>query len=192
MRPFSDIMVFLPYTPRADAEARGYDEWLRRVDNPFFNSIPGIAHYSNWKVTGGAPDSNWKVTGGAPAGFTHFDFMYLDPALADQVWTNETLLDFAAGWTEQWGREPQATDLSVNYHSYRLAKVSGPSLFDPRGVRLASSAAAVPTIGGAVWKVSEAMVGTSPLPFHEFAFGPIAAEGALGGIAGTLIAAPED
>ena len=181
MRPLSDIMVFLPYTPRADAEAQGYDEWLRRVDNPFFNSIPGIAHYSNW-----------KVTGGAPAGFTHFDFMYLDPALAGQVWTNETLLDFAAGWTEQWGREPQAADLSVNYHSYRLAKVSGPSLFDPRGVRLTSSAAAAPTIGGAVWKVTEAMVGTSPLPFHEFAFGPVAAEGAKGGIAGTLIAAPKD
>lgn len=66
MPTLSDAMVFLPYTPRADADARGYDDWLREVDNPFFNAVPGIVHYSNWKVVGLAKT----------AAFSHFDFMY--------------------------------------------------------------------------------------------------------------------
>ena len=45
----ADTMVFLAYTPRSDNVLRGYEDFLRKVDNPFFNAQPGVAHYSNWK-----------------------------------------------------------------------------------------------------------------------------------------------
>ena len=38
----SQVMCLLTYTPRADSASRGYDDWLRSIDNPFFNGIPGI------------------------------------------------------------------------------------------------------------------------------------------------------
>jgi hypothetical protein len=181
MQLATDIMVFLPYTPRADSDARGYDQWLREVDAPFFNSVPGILHYSNWKVTNPAPGA-----------FTHFDFMYLDPALADAVWTNQAVIEFAGGWTEKWGIDPQAADLSVNYNSYRLKRLSGQSLFEPGAVRIAEAVSATPRFGGAVWEVEQPMVGTSPTPFYEFAFGAAAAaaSGPADSMTGTIIAAP--
>jgi len=175
-------MVFLPYTPRADSDARGYDQWLREVDAPFFNSVPGILHYSNWKVSSPAPGA-----------FTHFDFMYLDSALADGVWTNQFVIEFASGWTETWGIDPKAEDLSVNYNSYRLKRLSGLSLFSPDGVRIAGAAAASPRFGGAVWEVEHPMVGSSPTPFYELAFGAgvaAAAGGPADSLTGTIIAAP--
>lgn len=174
----SPIMVLLPYTPRPDADARGYDDWLREVDNPFFNAVPGIVHYSNWKVSGPV------------AGFSHFDFMFLDPSLADGVWSNPAVVDFAAGWTRQWGTAPDAADLSVNYHSYLMRHVTGRGDFDRRGVRLGGSASPVTRFGGSVWEVTEAMVGSSPHAFYEVAFGPATVGGDA--VAGTLIAAPGD
>ena len=182
MQLATDIMVFLPYTPRADSDARGYDQWLREVDAPFFNSVPGILHYSNWKVSSPAPGA-----------FTHFDFMYLDSALADGVWTNQFVIEFASGWTETWGIDPKAEDLSVNYNSYRLKRLSGLSLFSPDGVRIAGAAAASPRFGGAVWEVEHPMVGSSPTPFYELAFGAgvaAAAGGPADSLTGTIIAAP--
>lgn len=180
MKFATDLMVFLPYTPRSDSDARGYDQWLRDVDNPFFNAVPGILHYSNWRVN--AP---------TPGQMSHFDFMYLDPALADSVWANPDVIAFAGLWTEQWGSDPKAADLSVNYNSYKLRLKSGQGAFDPSGVRIAGSSSPVSRFGGAVWEVETPMVGTSATPFYEFAFGPSA--GAIGpedSLAGTLVAAP--
>ena len=176
----TDQMVFLPYVPRADSDARGYDDWLRAVDAPFFNSVPGILHYSNWKVTN------------PPAGhFTHFDFMYLDPVLADSVWTNQDVIAFAAEWTEKWGIDPKAADLSVNYNSYKLRLRSGQGAFDPSAVRIAGSTSDAGRFGGAVWEVEAPMVGTSATPFYEFAFGAAAGStGPADSLTGTLIAAP--
>jgi hypothetical protein len=177
----TDLMVFLPYTPRPDSASRGYEAWLVETDNPFFNSVPGILHYSNWRVTN------------PPAGhFTHFDFMYLDPATADSVWTNPDVIAFASGWTEQWGIDPKAADLSVNYNSYKLRLRSGQGAFDPSAVRIAGNASANPRFGGAVWEVEAPMVGTSPTQFYEFAFGSAAGTtGPADSRTGTLIAAPD-
>lgn len=99
-------MLFLTYTPRADSELRGYGPWLRKIDNPFFNSVPGVAHYTNWKVVKGDVGLDW----------TYFDFLRIEDGVSlETVWANEDLAKFAAGWTELWGRAPNAQDLAVNY-----------------------------------------------------------------------------
>jgi hypothetical protein len=117
--------------------------------------------------------------------------MYLDPATADSVWTNPDVIAFASGWTEQWGIDPKGPDLSVNYNSYKLRLKSGQGVFDPSAVRIAGSASANPRFGGAVWEVEAPMVGTSPTPFYEFAFGSAAGTtGPADSLTGALIAAP--
>jgi hypothetical protein len=112
-------MCVLQYTPRADASERGYDAWLRRVDNPFFNAVPGIALYENWRVHApilGTPDYNYV------------DLMYLDgPDALDAMWSNPSVLEFAANWTREWGRVPDPrTDQSVNYHVAICEEIAGP------------------------------------------------------------------
>jgi hypothetical protein len=144
-------MLFLPYTPRDDADARGYDDWLRSVDAPFFNSVPGIAHYSNWKVAE-------VLTGTVP--FTHFDFLLLEGPSA-QVWANTRLQDFAAGWLAKWGRDPSNADLSVNYHTYMADRWLGqaPSRAGTLLLGLDPDVQAVPA-NAEVWRIREAVVGT--------------------------------
>ncbi len=45
-----DAMSLITYTPRADSNDRGYEQWLIDVDNPFFNGSPVCVRYTNWKV----------------------------------------------------------------------------------------------------------------------------------------------
>ena len=54
-------MILITYNVREGAEADGYEQWLRDIDNPFFNSVPGIRHYTNWKVVEGFPDPPLSV-----------------------------------------------------------------------------------------------------------------------------------
>lgn len=89
-------MIFIPYALPEGAEARGYAPWLQTVDNPFFNAIPGIHHYANWKrdqmQKGDAPDWDW------------FDFKGIsNEADLKAVWFNEDLNDFRKKWLELWG-----------------------------------------------------------------------------------------
>lgn len=44
------LVIFIAYTVPARAEPEGYSDWLRRVDMPFFNAIPGTHHYANWRL----------------------------------------------------------------------------------------------------------------------------------------------
>lgn len=89
----TDAMVFLTYTLPADAFARGYGEWLVAVDNPFFNAIPGVGRYENWRIDAGT----------AP-GWTYFDFLALaTPGDLERVWFNRDLDDFRKGWIAKWG-----------------------------------------------------------------------------------------
>lgn len=116
----SELMFVLTYTPRADADAHGYEDWLRAVDNPFFNSQPGIVRYENWKV---------HANKNGVAAFTYLDLMYIeDEAAIEKVWTNPALLDFAQQWTEKWGRVPQAVDQQVNYHVVLCEELAGQKL----------------------------------------------------------------
>lgn len=180
----SHSMLFLPYTPRDDADARGYDDWLRCVDAPFFNSVPGVAHYSNWKVAE-------VLTGSVP--FTHFDFLLLDGAV-EQVWGNARLQDFAAGWLDKWGRDPANADLSVNYHTYLADRWLGcaPARSGTVLLGLEPDVQAVPATAE-VWRVRTAVIGTAPYASFGFRYvtaGSAPAEAWAPHMAlGTLIAA---
>jgi hypothetical protein len=115
----SQVMCLLQYTPRADSADRDYEPWLRAVDNPFFNGIPGIARYENWKVHTpilGQPD------------YTYFDLMYIESKEAiEKVWTNPELQEFAAEWTRLWGIVGDPTiDQAVNYHVSICEEIAGP------------------------------------------------------------------
>jgi hypothetical protein len=115
-----DTMVLLTYATAADAAARGYEDWLRASDNPFFNSIAGVARYDNWKI----------VNANAPLDWTHFDFLALSAAddLA-RVWFSDALDEFRKGWVRRWGYGA-ATPAPVNRFGYRLVRVGGSA---PRG-----------------------------------------------------------
>jgi len=90
-----DTMIFLSYTLPADALPRGYEPWLKEVDNPFFNAIPGMGLYENWRNVDIQP---------ADLPFGHFDFLH--PASAadlERVWFNPDLDAFRIGWIRKWG-----------------------------------------------------------------------------------------
>jgi hypothetical protein len=89
-------MIFLTYRIRDGADADGYDDWLRSIDNPFFNAIPGIKCYTNWKVHGSP----------SPLPFTHFDFLEIDDVnQLESLWFNPELNTFRIEWVRLWGRD---------------------------------------------------------------------------------------
>jgi hypothetical protein len=184
-RPLTNLMAVLPYTPRADSDSRGYDQWLKEVDTPFFYSIPGVVHYSNWKISG--------VLRGQ-VDFTHISYMYLDPERCAEVWQNPELIEFAADWTRLWGRDPDNADLSINYHLYLMRCLGKIVDFSPVGMAIAFDPATDGAINGSRWQVFDQMVGASPATNFEIAFGSPAPElGRVeaGAVAiGDLIAAP--
>ncbi len=88
-------VLFIVYTPGPDAEAKGYEPWLVRVDNPFFNSIPGVRHYANWKIE--------RVLAGTPP-YAWFDFQGLEAETdLERVWFNKDLDAFRFEWVRLWG-----------------------------------------------------------------------------------------
>jgi len=117
--PDFTAMILLSYTPRPGIDNEEYEAWLRAVDNPFFNGVPGITRYTNWKIT----------DAGAPVPFSHFDFMGLDSVeAATSVWQRQDVKDFTAEWRRLWGMGPEATDLSVNAHVYLFQNDAGTGL----------------------------------------------------------------
>ena len=92
----SPAVLLIVYTPGRGAEAGGYETWLRTVDNPFFNAIPGVHHYANWKIE--------RVLHGAAPGYGWFDFQGLvDGSDLERVWFNPDLDRFRAEWIRKWG-----------------------------------------------------------------------------------------
>jgi hypothetical protein len=90
-----DAMSLILYTPRADSNDRGYEQWLIDVDNPFFNNSEVCVRYTNWKVVDDA---------GVNFGFSHFDFFGMDNRdSGDKVWSDEELSEFRVGWRKLWG-----------------------------------------------------------------------------------------
>ncbi len=114
--PDFTAMILLSYSLRAGTDTAEYEAWLRSDDNPFFNGVPGIARYTNWKI----------IKTGSPMPFTHFDFMGLDSvAAATDVWRRQDVKDFTAKWRRLWGQGPEAPDLSVNAHVYLFENEAG-------------------------------------------------------------------
>jgi len=86
-------LILITYTPGPAAVPAEYEPWLRRVDNPMFNSVAGIGEYSNWKVVS-SPRPGW----------THFDFLALEsPDDLERVWFSPELDRFRKKWVERWG-----------------------------------------------------------------------------------------
>jgi hypothetical protein len=87
-------MLLLTYNVGAHVNKAEYEQWIRDVDNPFFNRIPGIVRYSNWKVV---EEKVGKVA------FSYYDLMEIEDLGAfEKVWGNKELQKFAHGWTERW------------------------------------------------------------------------------------------
>lgn len=157
-----DHMLFLTYTPRADSERRGYLPWLRAIDTPFFNSVPGIARYTNWKlINDGSPRKvDWEW----------LSLLYIEPGkTVDYIWSNEKLKKFANNWNIMWGRDPGNRDLSVNYQVMEAKRVqtSPEVLTDFVTMVLNPDRAKLPK-GAEVWQVTHAMLGDTVQ--GEFAF----------------------
>ena len=113
--PDFTAMIYLSYTLRPGVDTIEYGDWLREVDNPFFNGVPGIARYTNWEITEAA----------TPVPFTHFDFMGVESVeAATDVWQRQDVKDFTAEWRRLWGVGPGATDLSVNAHVYLFENIA--------------------------------------------------------------------
>ena len=114
-------MLLLTYTPREDIDLREYHEWLRNVDNPFFNSRPGVKHYTNWRVV------EHKL---GSCSFTHFDLLHIEDLNSfEKVFGDKAVEDFAKGWVRKWAKrpDPDLEDQSVNYQVFLCEQIAGPA-----------------------------------------------------------------
>ncbi len=194
--PDTDHMVVLPHTPREDALARGYEGWLREVDNPFFNEAPGVVHYANWRVRAPTP----------AVPFTHVDFMRLASLeAAAELATNPDVIEFGNNWNQMWGRYPDAKpeDAHLNGHLYLCHRLAGRRPIT-RHVALQTSSEEL--TGGSedaeLWEITMPIVGdarfaylrvvplSDPVEFSLIDRGLTGA--ALGSALAELIAAPND
>lgn len=111
-------MLLLTYNVGEHVDIGEYEQWLREVDDPFFNTIPGIARYANWKVL------DEKV---GTVNFTHYDLMELEDLDAfERVWGNEKLQEFARGWTERWSVHGTDQYVGLNFQVLLAEEVAAP------------------------------------------------------------------
>lgn len=112
-------MILLTYRLGDQVDHAEYEAWLREVDNPFFNSVPGIVRYANWKVV---DDMVGKVD------FTHYDLLEVEDVDSwEKVWNNEELQAFAHAWTERWsvhGTDPKY--VGINYQVMLAEEIAAP------------------------------------------------------------------
>lgn len=108
MTDTATTLILLTYRRLPSFRPGGYEDWLVREDNPFFNAIPGIRLYENWRVDGGTA---------VPEGVDYFDLLYLDgPEVLEQVWFDAALTRFRRGWVARWGYG--GTPAPVNANGY--------------------------------------------------------------------------
>ncbi|MCG8360575.1 MAG: hypothetical protein MI920_33850 [Kiloniellales bacterium] len=132
-------MIFIVYNVGEHAVEAGYEPWLRETDNPFFNAIPGVRHYANWKLADQAP-------------FGWFDFMVLDePDSLEKVWFNKDLDAFRSDWIRLWGYGPAPHEM-IRYSYWTACRRSAVSLAADHGWLVLGSGPA-PADLGIVWTV---------------------------------------
>jgi hypothetical protein len=142
----AETCILLLYTLPATATARGYEPWLRSTDNPFFNAIPGVHHYANWKL---AP-----VPEGL--GWSHFDFLALrSEADLEHVWFNPELDAFRSGWIAKWGYAT-ARPTPVIAHGYAMRRVRDAGAA-PRPVGRLSGGSGPPPEADLAWRVERVL-----------------------------------
>ncbi len=109
--------LVLTYSPRDGAEDEGYADWIRRVDNPFFNAVPGIVRYTNWRI----------IESGGEVPYGYFDILGLQNLESfERVWLSGEVRAFTAEWRDKWGAAP-GTDSDLNSHVYLCERVSARS-----------------------------------------------------------------
>lgn len=110
---FSNQLIVLTYVIREDAERRGYHSWLRQIDTPFFNSVPVVGLYENWKVAQPQDGLSW----------THFDL--LNPAKGvepEAVFEDPAIVAFASNWSRLWGVVQTTDHNASNYQIHTLTR----------------------------------------------------------------------
>ena len=64
------------------------------MDNPFFDKVPGVKRYANWKVLGEKLGT---------VAFTHYDLLELDDLDAWERGLRESkATEICPGWTKRW------------------------------------------------------------------------------------------
>ena len=114
--------LLLTYTPRPDVDLDEYHDWLKEVDNPFFNSQPPVRRYVNYRV---ADVVQGELT------FTHFDILEVEGAGGPEtVFGDVQIAEFAREWVRKWGKvpDPDIADQSVNYQVFACETVGSPEL----------------------------------------------------------------
>lgn len=149
-------IMLVTYRIRADADEGVYEDWLRRVDNPFFNASPLAERYVNWKIAGNAGDF-------APN--TYFDLWDMrDASRFDPLRGDPALNAFRAEWHRQWGLGAAGQDNRMQgwlgERVVAVLQVRTPHLI----LRLGASD--TPMEGWQTWKITRAFFG--PPPRHPF------------------------
>lgn len=101
--------LLLTYTPRSDVDLNDYHQWLREIDNPFFNSRPTVHRYVNYRIA-------QPVQGDED--FTHFDLLEIEgDGGTESVLGDEAIASFARDWVRKWGKipDPDHPDQTANY-----------------------------------------------------------------------------
>jgi len=154
----SDAMILIVYAIRVDAAADEYEDWLRRVDCPFFNAAPGVAQYVNWKVAGGH-----KVFAPNP----YFDFLVMDGiASFDAVWLDPELNAFRRNWRKLWGITTVKRDGS-HAPAYLCGRVASAEMAWTPHVVLLPCGANDRLAGWDTWRIDRPLRGPSA-PFAAF------------------------
>lgn len=143
-----DTMVFLSYTLPETAIPNGYEPWLREVDNPFFNAIPGMGRYENWRNVVMRP---------ANLPFQHFDFLHPETdADLERVWFNKSLDEFRIGWIRKWGYGATGTAPTPASAYGWYARRESP-MASERGPWCVIAGDAPASAGGERWRIGEAL-----------------------------------
>jgi len=182
-KPDFTAMILLSYTPRPGTDTEEYEAWLRAVDNPFFNRVPGIARYTNWKITAAA----------TPMPFSHFDFMGVDSVeAATDVWQRQDVKDFTAEWRRLWGMGPDASDLSVNAHVYLFENEGAEGMARTDSVVVTTAEAPVPDAPPSErWQLIRPLRGEPRFQHLRVQVGPAPAPLPAGAMTAVLLAGPD-
>ncbi|MBN8872151.1 MAG: hypothetical protein J0H67_04890 [Rhodospirillales bacterium] len=140
-------VIYIVYTPGPEAEAKGYEPWLRSVDNPFFNAIPGVHHYANWKLE--------RVLDGAPLPYDYLDFQGLvGHEDLERVWFNKDLDGFRTEWVRLWGYGT-GKPAPIQANAYLMKPVQEPAGTPTPYARISGGTGATPTGHDLAWRFEE-------------------------------------
>ncbi|MDG2243302.1 MAG: hypothetical protein P8L66_07375 [Rhodospirillaceae bacterium] len=110
-----DVMVFDTYSPRSDAAARNYDQWLADVDCPLFNGLDMVAGYYCWKVAK-AKGNRAPCARGSGKPYTYFGFFGLNDESGFEAMMSDPKAEaHVPVWVSQWSQHPDAADMAENF-----------------------------------------------------------------------------